>query len=79
MAVLAAAVSALSTFYQDSLDPFDPAHVELSTDRLLAKIADDRGVRTQEGGRPAVPVSRQHAELRRQLPAADLRGAGRGV
>ncbi len=39
MAVLAAAVSALSTFYQDSLDPFDPAHVELSTDRLLAKIA----------------------------------------
>jgi citrate synthase len=39
MAVLAAAVSALSTFYQDSLDPFDPAHVELSTDRLLAKVA----------------------------------------
>jgi citrate synthase len=39
MAVLAAAVSALSTFYQDSLDPFDPAEVELSTERLLAKIA----------------------------------------
>jgi citrate synthase len=39
MAVLAAAVSALSTFYQDSLDPFDPAHVELSTERLLAKVA----------------------------------------
>src|SRR5439155_22296348 len=27
----------LSTFYQDSLDPFDPAQVEISTTRLLAK------------------------------------------
>ncbi|HEY8533442.1 MAG TPA: citrate synthase [Micromonospora sp.] len=38
MAVLSAAVSALSTFYQDSLDPFDPDHVEISTIRLLAKV-----------------------------------------
>jgi citrate synthase len=38
MAVLSSAVSALSTFYQDSLDPFDPAHVEASTIRLLAKM-----------------------------------------
>jgi citrate synthase len=38
MAVLAAGVSALSTFYQDSLDPNDPAQVELSTIRLLAKL-----------------------------------------
>ncbi len=38
MAVLASAVSALSTFYQDSLDPFDRANVELSTIRLLAKV-----------------------------------------
>jgi citrate synthase len=38
MAVLASAVSALSTFYQDSLDPFDPEHVEISTIRLLAKV-----------------------------------------
>src|SRR6266536_2008652 len=38
MAVLSAGVSALSTFYQDSLDPFDPAHVEISTVRLLAKV-----------------------------------------
>ena len=38
MAVLSAAVSALSTFYQDSLDPFDPAHVQASTIRLLAKV-----------------------------------------
>jgi citrate synthase len=38
MAVLASAVSALSTFYQDSLDPFDRDHVEMSTVRLLAKV-----------------------------------------
>ncbi len=38
MPVLSSAVSALSTFYQDSLDPFDPAQVELSTIRLLAKL-----------------------------------------
>ncbi|WP_020580257.1 citrate synthase [Actinopolymorpha alba] len=38
MPVLSSAVSALSTFYQDSLDPFDPEHVEISTVRLLAKL-----------------------------------------
>jgi citrate synthase len=38
MAVLSSAVSALSTFYQDSLDTFDPEHVEISTVRLLAKL-----------------------------------------
>jgi citrate synthase len=38
MPVLSSAVSALSTFYQDSLDPFNEEHVELSTQRLLAKL-----------------------------------------
>ncbi len=38
MSVLSAAVSALSTFYQDSLDPFDQDQVEISTVRLLAKL-----------------------------------------
>ncbi len=38
MAVLSSAVSALSTFYQDSLDPFDREHVEMSTVRMLAKL-----------------------------------------
>jgi citrate synthase len=38
MAVLSSGVSALSTFYQDSLDPFDRDHVDLSTVRLMAKI-----------------------------------------
>jgi citrate synthase len=38
MPVLSSAVSALSTFYQDSLNPFDPQQVEISTVRLLAKL-----------------------------------------
>jgi len=38
MPVLSSAVSALSTFYQDALDPFNPEQVELSTMRLLAKL-----------------------------------------
>ena len=38
MSVLASGVSALSTFYQDSLDPHDPEQVEMSTRRLLAKL-----------------------------------------
>ena len=38
MPVLASAVNALSTFYQDSLDPFDKQQVEISTIRLLAKV-----------------------------------------
>ncbi|MET1153223.1 citrate/2-methylcitrate synthase, partial [Arthrobacter sp.] len=38
MPVLSSAVSALSTFYQDSLDPFDDEQVELSTIRLMAKL-----------------------------------------
>ncbi len=38
MAVLAASVSVLSTFYDDSTDPKDPEQVELSTLRLLAKL-----------------------------------------
>ncbi|MEJ5915079.1 citrate synthase [Pseudokineococcus sp. 1T1Z-3] len=38
MPVLSSAVSALSTFYEESLDPFDASAVELSTVRLMAKL-----------------------------------------
>lgn len=38
MPVLSSAVSALSTFYQDSLNPFDEPNVDMSTVRLLAKL-----------------------------------------
>ena len=38
MAVLSSAVSALSTFYADSLDPFDEEQVHISTIRLMSKV-----------------------------------------
>ncbi|MFO0915994.1 MAG: citrate synthase [Pirellulales bacterium] len=38
MAILSSVVSALSTFYQDSLNPRDPQQVEVSIHRLLAKL-----------------------------------------
>ncbi|MFT6534772.1 MAG: citrate synthase [Alpinimonas sp.] len=38
MPVLSAGVSALSTYYEDSLDPKNPEHVEIATYRLLAKL-----------------------------------------
>ena len=38
MAILSSVCSALSTFYQDSLDPQDPQQVEISIHRLLAKL-----------------------------------------
>ena len=37
MAVMSSAVNALSTFYPESLDPFDPETVELATVLILAK------------------------------------------
>ena len=38
MAILSSVVSALSTFYQDSLNPRDPKQVEISIMRLIAKL-----------------------------------------
>src|SRR5690606_17143290 len=38
MSVLSGAVSALSTYYEDDLDPKDPEKVELNTVRILAKL-----------------------------------------
>ena len=38
MAILSSVVGAMSTFYQDSLDPHDPGQVESSIHRLMAKL-----------------------------------------
>jgi citrate synthase len=38
MAILSSVVGAMSTFYQDSLDPHDPDQVEISVRRLFAKL-----------------------------------------
>ncbi len=47
--------------------PLDPA--------AHGEAADDRGVRVQEVDRPAVPLPRQLARPRRELPHDDVRGA----
>ncbi len=38
MAILSSVVGAMSTFYQDSLDPKDPEQVQMSIFRLMAKL-----------------------------------------
>src|SRR3954466_14661226 len=38
MSVLSSAVTALSTFYEDDLDPTDPSKVDISAIRLMAKL-----------------------------------------
>ncbi len=38
MSVISSALSALSTYYEDSLDPNNPEQVEINTIRLLAKL-----------------------------------------
>ncbi|MFZ4894111.1 citrate synthase [Plantibacter sp. Mn2098] len=38
MAVLSSALQAMSTYYESDTDPHDPAHVDLTTVRMLAKL-----------------------------------------
>ena len=68
MPVLSSAVSALSTFYQDSLNPFDEPNVELSTIRLLAKVPTLAAYAYKKSVGPAVPLPGQLTGPRRELP-----------
>ena len=61
MPVLSSAVSALSTFYQDSLDPFNAEQVELSTIRLMAKMPVIAAYAHKKSHRPADAVPGQLA------------------
>ena len=53
MAILSSVVNAMSTFYQDSLDPNDPEQVNISVVRLLAKLPTIAAA----ASRSAVPVA----------------------
>ena len=79
MAACVAAVAALATFYPDSLDPRDQRQVEISVHRLIAKMPTLASYAYKHSiGQPFIyPDNR--LELRRQLPAADVRHALRGV
>ena len=57
-----APVNALSAYYQDSLDPFDPEQVELSTIRLLAKLPTIAAYAYKKSDGPAVPLPGQLAD-----------------
>jgi citrate synthase len=61
MPVLSSAVSALSTFYQDSLDPFDDAQVDITTIRLLAKVPTIAAYALRKSqGQPLLYPDNQH-------------------
>ena len=79
MAILASAVAALSTFYQDSRHPDDPAHVEIRTIRGSSPSCPRSRRSRTSIHRPAVHVPGQRARLRCELPAHDVRGPGRAV
>ena len=79
MPVLSSAVSALSTFYQDSLDPFDPEQVEISTVRLMAKLPTIAAYAYKKSiGQPLLYPDNTPLDGG-ELPADDLRAAGRAV
>ncbi len=79
MSVLSSAVSALSTYYQDSLNVHDPEQVEISTIRLLAKLPVIAAYAHKKSLGQAFLYPDNSAELRRQLPEAQLRHHGRAV
>ena len=79
MAVMIGVVGALSAFYHDSTDIDDPHQRMIASHRLIAKMPTDRGHGLQVFGRPALHLSAQRAQLRREFPAHDVRGAGRGL
>ena len=79
MPVLSSAVSALSTFYQDSLDPFNPEQVELSTIRLLAKLPTIAAYAYKKSVGSAAAVPGQLAGPGGELPADVVRLPGRAV
>ena len=64
MAVLSSAVSALSTYYEDSSRPARPRARRAHHGAPAREAPRDRRVRAQEERRPGVPVPRQLARLR---------------
>ena len=77
----AGAVSARSARCRRStrtrLDPFDPEQVEISTVRLLAKVPTIAAYAYKKTVGQPLPLPRQLAGPHRELPADDLRRAGR--
>ena len=68
MGMFLSAVGALSTFYPDAKNIFDPASRRLQTRPADRQGAEHRRLRVPPHDRPAVRAAGQRAELLRQLP-----------
>ncbi len=79
MAVMVGVVGALSAFYHDSTDIHDPRQRMIASHRLIAKVPTIAAMAYKYSDRPALRVSEERSVLRRELPAHDLCGPGRGV
>ena len=79
MAVMIGVVGALSAFYYEDLRTDDPHHRMIASFRLIAKIPTIAAMCLQIFDRPAVRLSAQRPDLRRELPAHDVRGAVRAL
>ena len=64
---------ALSTFYQDSLDPFDKEQVELATVRAAGEAADHRRIRATRSPSASRSSTRTTRCAHRELPPHDVR------
>ena len=79
MAVCCGVVGALSAFYHDSLDIHDPHQRMVASYRLIAKMPTIAAMAYKYSvGQPFV-YPRNDLVLRRQLPAHDVLGSGRGI
>ncbi len=79
MSVLSSAVSALSTYYERRVRPAQSRARRAEHDPDAREAAGHRRLRAQEERRSGFPLPRQLAELRRQLPQAQLRRPVRAV
>ncbi len=73
MAIMTGLVGALSAFYHDSTDINNPKHREIAAIRLIAKMPTLVAMAYKYTDGPAVHVPEERPELRRQLPAHDVR------
>jgi citrate synthase len=77
MAVLSAMVTSLSAYYPDCLDRSAPMDLHLT--RILSKVRTIAAFSYKKSIGQPIMYPKQRAQLLRELPAHDVRGAGRAV
>ena len=79
MAIMTGCVGALSAFYHDFTNIYDPKQREIASHRLIAKMPTIAAMAFKYIDRPALRLSAQRSRLFDQFPAHVLLGAGRGL